>query len=142
MGLLTVRAYAGVAAEITSGSLATSSPSMAGCHDGWRRVGTLKDATLGKRWAVVASCEHPQWPARLEPESQWKPLPDWVPAGSPVVVISHVTGTAMRLRGMTVAPGRVGSFVRVRLINHALVRVRLTGRGQAEITGPRRWERR
>lgn len=113
--------------------------SEAGCRDGWRRVGTMKDPTLGRSWAVVANCEHPAWPARLEPAARWKPLPEWVPAGSQIVVVSPEGGSAIRLNAVTVAPGRVGESVGARLTNHALVRVRLTAPGAGNLEVRARW---
>ena len=111
----------------------------AGCRDGWRRVGTMKDRTLRRSWAVVASCEHPAWPAHLEPASQWKALPERVPAGSKVVVTSTESLTSMRLEGQTVAPGRVGQTVGVRLINRVLVEARLVTPGLAVMETVARW---
>ena len=110
-----------------------------GCRDGWRRVGTMRDKTLGRSWAVVASCLHPAWPAHLEPASRWKALPERVPAGSEVVVTSRGGLTSMRLEGRTVAPGRVGQTVGVRLINHVLVEARLMAPGLAEMETVARW---
>lgn len=111
----------------------------AGCRDGRRRVGTFHDPTLGRTWAVVASCRHPSWPAHLEPAGRWKALPPWVPAGRRVVVSSREAGTAMRLEGRTVTPGRVGQTVTVRLADGARVRGRLTAPGRAEMTTEMRW---
>jgi hypothetical protein len=110
-----------------------------GCRDGWRRVGTMRDKTLGRSWAVVASCLHPAWPAHLEPASQWKALPERVPAGSQVVVTSAGSLTSMRLEGRTVTPGRVGQTVGVRLINHVLVEARLMADGLAVMETMARW---
>ncbi|MGC8549981.1 MAG: hypothetical protein ACP5M4_09800 [Acidobacteriaceae bacterium] len=111
----------------------------AGCRDGWRRVGTMRDKTLGRSWAVVASCEHPAWPAHLEPASQWKALPERVSAGSKVVVTSAGGVTSMQLEGRTVAPGRVGQTVGVRLINRVLVEARLVAPGLAVMETVARW---
>ena len=113
--------------------------SQAGCRDGWRRVGTRRDATLDRTWAVVASCRHPAWPARLEPASRWTALPKWVPAGSRVAVTSEGAVTAMRLKGRTVSPGRVGQTVTVRLTGGLRVRAKLTAADRAEMAPVLRW---
>jgi hypothetical protein len=99
----------------------------------------MTDRTLGRRWAVVASCTHPAWPAHLESASRWKALPEWVPAGSRVLVTSPGAGTVMRLDGETVAPGRVGQVVGVRLIDRALVKARLVAPGMAEMETAAGW---
>jgi len=125
------------AAAVSSRTKAAAA--QAGCRNGWRRVGTMRDGTLGRSWAVVASCDHPAWPAHLEPASRWKALPERVPAGSKVVVTSTGDVTSMRLEGRTVMPGRVGQTVGVRLMNHVLVQARLMADGLAEMENVARW---
>lgn len=127
------------AATLAGGKQGATAASEAGCHDGWRRVGTVEDPTLKRSWAVVASCLHPAWPARLEPASRWKALPQWVPAGSRVTVTAPEGVTSMRLTGRTLAPGRVGQAVGVRLIDGVRVRARLTAADRAEIGTAARW---
>lgn len=114
---------------------------MAGCRDGWHRVGTLKDPALRRTWAVVASCKHPAQPAHLEPADQWPQPAAWVPAGSDVVVASPESMTAMRLEARTVTPGRLGQTVTARLINGVRIRVKLTARHRATMATMTRWRR-
>jgi Chaperone for flagella basal body P-ring formation len=39
-----------------------SSPSPVSQHGGYRVMGTQSDPVLGRRWAIVASCDHAEWP--------------------------------------------------------------------------------
>ena len=130
------------AAPQTGGKQLSKVTAEAGCRDGWRRVGSVHDPTLDRSWAVVESCEHPAWPARLEPASRWKPLPKWVPAGSRVRVSSEGAMTAMRLEGRTLSPGRVGQKVMVRLRDGMRVRVKLTADNRAEMAPVLHWRQR
>lgn len=111
----------------------------AGCVDGSRRVGTLKDSVLGRGWAVVVSCAHPGWPAHLEPEHAWDALPVWVPAGSSVRVHAGDGQVAMNLMAVTVVPGRVGQKVTVKLRDGARVAARLVSAEEAMLMPNRRW---
>lgn len=140
MGLWLLPA-SGWAAPLSGGKAVTPSKAVAeaGCRDGWRRVGTMKDPTLRQSWAVVSSCAHPAWPAHLEPESRWKALPKWVPAGSRVTLTAPQGVTAMQLEGRTLTPGRVGQAVGVRLIDGARVRAKLLALDRAEMETVARW---
>lgn len=129
----------GSGAAVPRASSAQWAKPVAGCRDGWRRVGTVKDPTLGRSWAVVSSCAHPAWPAHLEPTSRWKALPKWVPAGSRVTLTAPEGVTAMRLEGRTLTPGRVGQAVGVRLIDGARVRAKLLALDRAEMETAARW---
>lgn len=113
--------------------------SMAGCRDGWHRVGTIKDPTLRRTWAVVASCSHPAWPAHLEPANRWQRLAAWVPAGSRIILSSPGSVTAMHLDGRTVTPARVGQAVTVRLTDGVRVRAKLINPESAEMAVVMHW---
>jgi hypothetical protein len=110
-----------------------------GCVHGSRRVGTLKDAALGRRWAVVVNCAHPAWPAHLEPVKEWSALPLWVPAGTGIEVRAENGHMAMHLSGTTVMPGRVGDTVEVQLRGGSRVEARLQGGGLAALVPRHHW---
>ncbi len=113
----------------------------AGCEHGSRRVGTRKDAALGRQWAVVVNCAHPDWPAHLEPAEAWHSLPAWVPAGTKIEVRAGSGHVVMNLSGKTVAPGHVGQAVMVQLLGGSRVAARLTGTQEATLIPRRHWGR-
>lgn len=110
-----------------------------GCVHGSRRVGTLKDAALGRGWAVVVNCAHPAWPAHLEPVTEWSALPPWVPAGTGIEVRTENGHVSMHLSGKTVMPGRVGDTVQVQLSGGSRVEARLEGASVAALVPRHHW---
>lgn len=117
----------------------TSGLAGTGCVHGRRRVGTWKDAALGRRWAVIVNCAHPSWPAHLEPVQEWSALPLWVPAGTGMEVRTENGHVSMHLSGTTVMPGRVGETVEVELRGGSRVEARLEGDGVAALVPRHHW---
>jgi hypothetical protein len=122
-----------------SGSARAAVAKPDGCVRGSRRIGTMQDAALGRRWAVVVNCAHPSWPAHLEPARAWQALPLWVPAGTGVRVRAKSGHVVMNLTGKTVMPGRVGQIVLVQLRGGSRVEARLEDAGVAALVPRRNW---
>lgn len=109
------------------------------CAHGRQRIGTIRDALLGRQWAVILNCAHPGWPARLEPAQAWPSLPAWVPAGTKIQVHAGSADVSMLLSATTVMPAAVGARVLAQLPGGARVAVRLTGPQQAMLLPRRHW---
>ena len=96
---------------------------------GYRLVSLQRDGVIGKRWAVVADCDHPTWPPL------WVPVPMNAPSvmtGSPTkasnsevlvlagetVVLRYVSASMrMELHGVAESNGRRGERVLMRVVN-------------------------
>jgi hypothetical protein len=112
-------AIAGTPSDVQSGSN----------ENGYKVVRTLSDPLLGRTWAMIANCNHPEWAALAFPVFRSSPLyvskpqthvpllPVVVHAGDPVRLWRREALLQIEVAGLSEQNGRVGQTVRVRLSN-------------------------
>jgi Chaperone for flagella basal body P-ring formation len=112
-----------------------SSPSPASQRGGYRVTGIQSDPVLGRRWAVVANCDHAEWPvlavitsgSAQDARSRTNPIPMTIARSVPVVVHAgdnvRLWKQEDRLRievaGVSEESGGLGKTIRVRLLRRS-----------------------
>jgi hypothetical protein len=97
--------------------------------EGYRTTSIYFDSILGKRWAALSNCEHPEWPQIAVPIDRLDKLPQVRPKSStdePTTIQVVHLGDMVRLwkqednlrievAGVAQQGGALGSVIRVRL---------------------------
>jgi hypothetical protein len=98
---------------------------------GYRVTKTLSDSVLGQKWAMIASCDHPEWPAFALPVGAASiHIPQqtsYVLSENPAAVVVRVGDVVHLWRqesllrieaaGISEESGEIGKVVRVRLLH-------------------------
>jgi hypothetical protein len=100
---------------------------------GYRVTSIQSDVVLGQRWALIASCDHPEWPALALQMYGSNPLPSTlsirqtpqdgisaipvVHAGDPVRLWKHEDLLRIEIAGISEESGSLGNKIRVRLLH-------------------------
>ena len=108
---------------------ATASSSSPLSKSGYRLSRIQSDPALGKRWAMIVSCDHPEWPAfalPLETNSPLKapqristkeiPSTPVVHAGDAVQLWKYDRLLRIEVTGISEQSGSLGKKIRVRLV--------------------------
>lgn len=114
-------------AEIAAGSLSSSDLSSLVAKGGSYRVSEIRwDSVLGQRWAIVASCEHPEQPVfgvLTRAAIAEKPLSRGKDDSAPVVHAGEIVrlwrqedNLRIEVTAMSEENGGLGKAIRVRLI--------------------------
>jgi hypothetical protein len=111
-------------------ALVGGAPSTAAISGGYRVLSLQLDPVLRQRWATVANCAHPEWPAVAMPvggDVSLKGMQQWQPEAFRSSVVVHM-GDVVRLwrqdslsrievAGVSEGSGAVGATIRVRLLH-------------------------
>jgi hypothetical protein len=100
---------------------------------GYRVTSIQSDVVLGQRWALIASCDHPEWPALALQMYGSNPLPStlqikqrprdgisataMVHAGDPVRLWKQEDLLRIEIAGISEESGILGNRIRVRLLH-------------------------
>jgi hypothetical protein len=100
---------------------------------GYRVTSIQSDVVLGQRWALIASCDHPEWPTLALQVYESKPLPSTlqirqrpqdlisatpvVHAGDPVRLWKQEDLLRIEIAGISEESGSLGNKIRVRLLH-------------------------
>lgn len=131
----------------------SSGASVAGDGGGFRVSAMRWDPLLRRRWAVVASCVHPEWPAVEMPLSSvdtrvafvgeqvqavsFLPLLPIVRAGDVVQLWSQEEGVRIEVGAVAEESGTLGKTVRVRLIQRSTMGPQVEEQFLGVVRGPR-----
>jgi hypothetical protein len=138
-----------------AGSIGRSAPvSMAGEGGGFRVTSMRWDPVLRQRWALVASCAHPEWPAvelparmlpldatsprRAERDAEsFAPLLPVVRAGDIVQLWSQEDNLRIEVAAVAEESGGLGKKVRVRLMRRSNLGQQAEAQLSGVVRGPR-----
>jgi hypothetical protein len=100
---------------------------------GYRVTSIQSDVVLGQKWALIASCDHPEWPTLALQMYEPKPLPSTlqirqrpqdlisaipvVHAGDPVRLWKQEDLLRIEIAGISEESGSLGNKIRVRLLH-------------------------
>jgi hypothetical protein len=101
---------------------------------GYRVTSIQSDVVLGQKWALIASCDHPEWPTLALQMYGSNPLPSTLPirrtlqdgiisaipvvrAGDPVRLWKQEDLLRIEIAGISEESGNLGNKIRVRLLH-------------------------
>ena len=94
---------------------------------GYRITGIQTDPVLGQRWALIANCNHPEWPTIALPIHRQPQTAEPYAESTPLAPIIHIGDTARLWRqeaflrietaGIAEENGYPGKTIRVRLLH-------------------------
>jgi len=98
-------------------------------NEGYQVTGISSDSVLGRRWATIANCSHPEWPVfavpasgAVPPAETQRPLTDkggrtaLVRAGDIVRLWKQESLLRIEIAGVSEENGGLGKTIRVRLL--------------------------
>jgi hypothetical protein len=118
---------------------------------GYRVTSIQQDVVLGRRWALIASCDHPEWPALALQMYGSSPLPSAlqikqgirdvistpvVHAGDPVRLWKQEDLLRIEIAGVSEESGGLGNTIRVRLLHRNTDNLSIQERFSGIIRGP------
>jgi hypothetical protein len=132
--------------------VATPSSSSVSENNGYRVARIELDKVLARRWAMVARCGHPEWPAMAFPANgvDWLALPQAaersladsvrmapiVRAGDVVRLWKQESALRIELAGVSEESGCLGKTIRVRLLHRNTDEQSITEQFSGIIRGP------
>jgi Chaperone for flagella basal body P-ring formation len=121
-------------------------------HGGYRVTTVQTDPVLGRRWAIVASCDHPEWPAFAVPMNGTGSLKTLqktrsfpaenvgtatvVRVGDIVQLWKQENFLRIEVAGISEESGALGKTVRVRLLSNNSDGQSVSGQFSGTVRGP------